>query len=116
MATAAAASGATGQTVDARFIDLVCADADLLAAEFAAIITAEWPEPPARKTGRSAAGGQPWSDAVRGRAKVDGDRRDRPRHPGVGGWARQRSPPYRRPKHDRQERQVIAPREPSLTR
>jgi hypothetical protein len=31
---------------DADFIDVVCADEDLLRAEFEAIVAATWPEPP----------------------------------------------------------------------
>ena len=34
------------RSIDEQFLDLLCADEDLLAAEFAAIITAEWPTPP----------------------------------------------------------------------
>ena len=33
--------------VDEQFLDLICADEDLLRAEFDAIIAAEWPSPPA---------------------------------------------------------------------
>lgn len=32
--------------VDARFVEIVCADDELLAAEFEAIIAAGWPQPP----------------------------------------------------------------------
>jgi hypothetical protein len=37
-------------TVD-QFIDVVCAEEDLLRAEFEAIVAAEWPEPPSRHPG-----------------------------------------------------------------
>jgi hypothetical protein len=85
----------TAHTVDAQFLDLICADPDLLAAEFDAIITAEWPRPPTGRPGRGCAGGQPGTHAA-GRAVGNArDLADRPRHPGVGGWARQRSPPCR---------------------
>jgi hypothetical protein len=35
-----------GRGTDEQFLDLLCADEDLLGAEFDAIITAEWPTPP----------------------------------------------------------------------
>jgi hypothetical protein len=78
--------------LDEKLIDLICDDADLLAAEFDAIIAAEWPTPPV-ECGRLAAAGR---HPGRGSDGVYGPRRgpaSRPRHPGVGGWARQRSPP-----------------------
>jgi hypothetical protein len=34
------------RTTDEQFLDLVCADDELLRAEFDAIIAAEWPTPP----------------------------------------------------------------------
>jgi hypothetical protein len=72
---------ATGDpTVEEQFLNLICNDPDLLAAEFDAIIAAAWPTPPADGPGRPAA------DPVR-------DPVHRPRHPGIGGRVRQRSPP-----------------------
>jgi hypothetical protein len=52
-------------TVDEQFYDLICADADLVAAEFDAIVAAEWPETPGRTPrhrdddGYRASGGAP---------------------------------------------------------
>jgi hypothetical protein len=96
-----AATGDTGaQTVDEQFLDLICSDADLLAAAFDAIVAAEWREPPTDRSGRDTGGragrarARRTADLVRGPAL-------RPRHPGIGGWARQRSPPFET--HDSQE-------------
>jgi hypothetical protein len=81
--------------VDEQFLQLICGDPELLAAEFDAIIAAEWPAPPTDEGEPKATSGPPG-----GRARtlvawpVDG-LVTRPRHPGVGGWARQRSPPAR---------------------
>ena len=85
----------TGDTiassVEEQFLDLICGDADLLQAEFDAIIAAEWPTPPANTPGNGAAGGHPVSRAARRAASVDDLVRFR--RPGFGGWVRQRSPP-----------------------
>ena len=93
----------TAWTVEERFLDLIYGDTDLLAAEFDAIIAAEWPEPPADRPGRSAAGRHPGNGPSRRAADPVVGPVSRPRHPGIGGWARQRSPPVRHPTHDRQE-------------
>ena len=116
MPTAAAATDTTAQTVDAQFLDLICADAELLAAEFDAIIAAEWPEPPPDRPARGAAGGHPGSGAARRAADPVRGPVSRPRRPGTGGSARQRSPPLRHPTPRQAERQVIATREPTRTR
>jgi hypothetical protein len=97
------ATGDAARTVDERFLDLICSDADLLAAEFDAIIAAEWPEPPADTPGRGAAGGHPGSGAARVPAQPVRGPVPQPRHPGIGGWARQRSPPLRQPPPSEQE-------------
>jgi hypothetical protein len=83
----------TARTVDEQFLDLVCHEQDLLAAEFDAIIAAEWPTPPADRPGRGAVGRHADGEADRTADPVPGSV-SRPRHPGVGGWARQRSPPF----------------------
>jgi len=103
------------RNVDEQFFDLICADQELLTAEFDAIIAAAWPTPPVSLPRRGAAGRKP----ERGRS---GRWRSRARphrqqtHP-LGGeaWRRQRSPPNSQP-HSQSERQVIATREPTLTR
>jgi hypothetical protein len=97
MPTTPATGGTTARTVDEQFFDLICDDADLLAAEFDAIIAAEWSTPPANPGARGAAGGHPGSGTSRRAADPVRDLVSRPRHPGVGGWARQRSPPPRQP-------------------
>ena len=101
--------------VDEQLLDLICSDADLLAAEFDAIIAAEWPTPPAGSRGHGGAGGHPRGRATRRAAGAVRGLVSRPRHPGIGGWVRQRSPPARYLSSIRQKG-VIATREPSLTR
>ena len=98
------ATGATAaRTVEEEFVDLVCSDADLLAAEFDAIIAAEWPEPPGDRPGRGAAGGHPGNGAPpRHAAEAVRGPVPRPRRPGISQWRRQRSPPLH-PTHDTQE-------------
>jgi len=96
------------RTVDEEFLDLICRDPDLLAAEFDAILAAQGFQPPIRRHGRGAAGQAPASGPT-DRAAGPGCRpTSRPRHPGIGGWARQRSPPFATPDLSLAERQVIA--------
>jgi hypothetical protein len=93
-------SETTGEPVeralDEQFLELVCSDEELLRAEFDAIVSAEWPTPPNHAPAHRPSGepptprGQPWSPAPGARLM------NRPRHPGLGGWARQRSPPAQR--------------------
>jgi hypothetical protein len=97
MPTTPATGDTTARTVDEQFLDLICGDADLLAAEFDTIIAAEWHTPPADRPGRSTAGGHPGDGAARRGADPVRGLVSRPRHPGIGGWARQRSPPPRQP-------------------
>jgi hypothetical protein len=85
-------ASAGSNALDETLIELICVDRDLLDAEFDAIIAVEWPTPPV-ECGRIAAACRRLG---RGPAGVYGARRgpaSRPRHPGIGGWARQRSPP-----------------------
>lgn len=78
--------------VHEQFVELLCADDDLLRAEFEAIVAAEWPSPPkAPPARRGVARGRPRASARRGRARAVLP--SRPRHPGSDGWARERSPP-----------------------
>ena len=102
--------------VDEQFLDLISRDADLLTAWFNAVVAAEWPTPPADRPGSGAAGGHPGGGETRRAAGVVRGPVSRPRHPGIGGWVRQRSPPLRGPVLHQTERGVIATREPSLTR
>ncbi len=77
-----------------QFLDLICSDDELLQAEFDAIIADQWPSPPPHKPRRDNPGGR--HPARRGQhpgpSGPDGPP-PRPRHPGVGAWSRQRSPP-----------------------
>src|SRR5437763_1000404 len=66
---------------------------DLPAAAFDAIVAAEWPEPPAIRPVRGALDGHPGSGPGRRAAEAARGPVSRPRHPGIGEWARQRSPP-----------------------
>ncbi|HKX66270.1 MAG TPA: hypothetical protein VJN29_03510 [Intrasporangium sp.] len=83
-------------TLEEQFLELVYSDEDLVQAEFEAIIAAEWPTPPPvrpplrRPASRPPTPPEgPWRRVQLKRAA------NRARHPGVGGWARQRSPPGR---------------------
>ena len=78
-----------------EFVDVICADPDLLRTEFEAIIAASWSGtlPPQR-------GDVPHPSSYRpGITQPIGQRRDRPPagpdHPGAGSRSRQRSPPSR---------------------
>jgi len=90
-------SGRLGGAVDdtaEQFLTLICSDEDLLQAEFDAIIAAEWPNPTKPRPGCGIVGGGDVTDAAPDRpARAGADPTTRPRHPGVSGWGRQRSPP-----------------------
>lgn len=79
--------------VDEQFLELMCADEELLRAEFDAIIAEEWagsppqPDPPAASSGAG-----PWPRGQRLPRGCLATAR-RPHHPGADGWSRQRSPP-----------------------
>ena len=85
-------SAATRGT-DEQFLELVCADEDLLRAEFDAIIAAEWPSPPPADPDRGAGAERRPRPARLRRAASTPALPSRPRHPRVGGWTRQRAPP-----------------------
>jgi phage baseplate assembly protein gpV len=93
MVSSTPATGAwTAPSVDEQFLDLVCDNTDLLGAEFDAIIAAEWPTPPVDRRDVLAACRKPRDGAARWMVDT-AHIPTRPRHPGIGGWARQRSPP-----------------------
>jgi hypothetical protein len=102
------------RSVDKQFLELLCSDEDLLQAEFDAIIAAEWPTPPVSLP-RPGAGRKP-ERGRSGRWRAGARPHRQQTHP-LGGeaWRRQRSPPNSQP-HTQTERQVIATREPTLTR
>ena len=94
MPTTPALADTAAPTVDEQFLGLMCSDEDLLQAEFDAIIAAEWPSPPPTTTPRrGAAGRHPASNTHRRGGAPVARAVARPRHPGIGGWDRQRSPP-----------------------
>jgi hypothetical protein len=105
MLTEAPPPGGTpgARTVEEEFLALICADEQLLQAEFDAIIAAEWPTTPARP-------GRPSPDAPSDHRRYRGGHRgprrriDRPRRSEGDRWARQRSPPPTAP--DQQPKRV----------
>ena len=83
----------TTRRVDETFLELLCADEELLRAEFDAIIAAEWPSAPPGLPGLSADAEQ---RRRRTRQRREASAATLPRwhrDPGAGGWYRQRSPP-----------------------
>jgi hypothetical protein len=81
--------------IDELLLDLVCSDPELLSAEFDTIVTAEWPTPPVARLAVATAADPP--DRTAGRLTLGVSKlASRPRHPGIGGWARERSPPRSR--------------------
>jgi hypothetical protein len=100
MPTTRALEGDTALTVDERFLEILCADQELLRAEFDAIIAAEWPSPPPAEPDRGAAAARRPRRARQRREASVAALPSRPRHQGIGGWTRQRSPP-RTPNHNR---------------
>lgn len=93
MRTVPAPGGSLAETVDEQFLALICAEEELLRAEFEAIVAAEWPSPPAKTPGPAANAGRPRSWPPPGGPAGAGRLSGRPAHPGVDGWTRQRSPP-----------------------
>jgi len=102
MPTTPGTADTTARTVDEQFLDLIYSDQELLAAEFNAIIAAEWPSPPANPHGRGATDRPPPVGQPTAQPTLPTTRASRPQHPDTGGWARQRSPPPRQARtHDR---------------
>lgn len=85
----------TTSTLHEEFFALVCADDELLRAEFAAIIDAAWNEPPTPPERRQPGPVPEQVDRCLAASALTATAA-RP-HPGVGGWARQRSPPPQKP-------------------
>jgi len=91
MATTSADLGA--RTVDEQFLQMICNDEELVAAEFEAIIAAAQLAPPAHPGDPQATSGPPARQAKR-RVPLRIDLPvSLPWHCGVGGRAHQRSPP-----------------------
>ncbi|HET7305446.1 MAG TPA: hypothetical protein VFJ12_12955 [Segeticoccus sp.] len=88
----AVADPAVESAVEEEFWAMVCDDAELLAAEFEAIIAAAWPGSPIRIAGRRADRHR-WGAPVPVRVGASPPA-DRSARPGVDGWCRQRSPPH----------------------
>jgi hypothetical protein len=83
------APGSSTRSTHDEFVDLLCADEELLRAEFDAIVAAEWPgEPPLEFRPRG--DGPRWPAPTPPSEPHRPGRRTRRR---VDEWARQRSPP-----------------------
>lgn len=76
-----------------EFLDLICHDPELLAAEFEAIIAGGWPDPPEQPPRRDAIGGS--SDGARHsrRSRHTAAQSGGSGQPGIDAWSRPRSPP-----------------------
>ena len=92
--------------VDEEFLALMCADEELLRAEFDAIIAEEWADSPPRAeppvASPSTGPGPRRHGLPRGRLSS----RRRTRDPADDGWGRQRSPPRFSPAHDQESKSV----------
>jgi hypothetical protein len=81
--------------VDEEFVELICADEELLRAEFDAIIAQEWTSTPP-PAGPPVASPRPDPGAPARGLVSGGQATPRPaRRPGDDAWGRQRSPPLR---------------------
>jgi hypothetical protein len=98
---------------DEEFLAIVCAEEDLLRAEFDAIIAAGWPspspDPPADDNAVQRSPGPARRQPNVGQARLPN--RAPGRHPGIGEWSRQRSPPTRDSRECGHERKVMTRRE-----
>lgn len=93
MDTASAGAEAAAPAMDDQFLALVCNDADLLDAEFEAIVAAEWPVPPEGTPPRSPEPVRPLPSVCRPLQRTS-TRADPPARPlGWAGRAPERSPP-----------------------
>jgi len=84
--------GAVDDTAE-QFRALICSDEDLLQAEFDAIIAAELPIPTTPRPRCGTVGDGNFSRAQDPAGSTGAYPTTQPRHPGVGRWGRQRSPP-----------------------
>ena len=78
---------------DDEFLALLCADEELLRAEFDAIIAASWPDPPARLPWRGAGGEPPGDGQGLHEPRGASGPPTKPCQPHVDPSSRQRSPP-----------------------
>lgn len=93
MPTVPAVRFGAAHDVEEEFLELVCADEELLRAEFDAIIAREWPS---RRPPPGLAAASPGTGAARQRQLMAHGLRaspGEPRHPCARRWRRQRSPP-----------------------
>jgi hypothetical protein len=81
--------------VDEEFLELVCADEELLRAEFDAIIAQEWASTPPPADPPTAAPRPTPPARAREPARGGWSNLRRARRPGDDAWGRQRSPPRR---------------------
>ncbi len=93
MSTTPAVEPPVALLVRDEFLDLLCSDPEWLRAEFEEIVAAEWPTAPADPPLAARGAGQPPDSAGLRAGGVRHRLARRPRHPGIGGWARERSPP-----------------------
>lgn len=77
-------------TLEEQFLAIVCADDELVRAEFEAIIDASWDEPPPSRPARRPPYQPPGGVLYRA---ADTGTDVAPPPPGVPRWVRQRSPP-----------------------
>lgn len=104
MPTLATSQQESTLAADEEFLAIVCSDEDLLRAEFDAIVAAEWPSPPPVEPDLGADAGRRLRRVRHRSQAASAVPPSRPRHPGIGGWTRQRSPPSRGSDNRRQER------------
>ncbi|MGI8529762.1 MAG: hypothetical protein ACR2KO_09815 [Geodermatophilaceae bacterium] len=92
LASDSVAAQPDARLVEEMFLDLLCSDEEWLRAEFDAIIAAGWGGPRTARPLRPASP-TPSPPRCHSRPEVAADTPAPGRCPGVGGWARQRSPP-----------------------
>jgi len=106
MATAPPPAVTRTRPGDEEFLALLCADEQLLRAEFDEIVAAQWPNPPAQPPAqrpRPDRGGDAPGNTRAGAAGADGPSAD-PRQSRIDAWSRQRCLRPRRPEPRNDER------------